>query len=119
MSGTITVTGMSAGLTSGYKVIGPITITGSNPVGEIIDATLASGDNTFTVPTGATAVLLALGSASAVTVKVRTNLNAGDAGLPVAPFGGVGFMVFNLVADVTSVILNASGSLPNAELSFI
>jgi hypothetical protein len=119
MAGTLTVTGMSAGLTSGYKVIGPITITGSNPVGEIIDVTLASGDNTFMVPAGATAVLLALGSASAVTVKVRTNLNSGDMGLSIAPFGGTGWAAFRLVTGVTSLILNASGSLPNVELSFI
>ena len=52
--GTLTVAGASAGLASGQKVIGPVTITGNNTIGEILDATLASGDNTFAVPTGTT-----------------------------------------------------------------
>jgi len=119
MSGTLTVSGMSAGLTSGYKVIGPITITGSNPVGGISDATLAVGDNTFPVPVGAAAVLVALGQASSVTVTVRTNLNSGDTGLPIGPFGGTQWAAFPLITGVTSVILHASGSLPLVELSFI
>lgn len=119
MPGTLTVTGMSAGLTSGYKVIGPITMTGSNTVGEITDTTLVSGDNTFTVPAGATAVLLALGQSSAVTLTVRTNLNAADAGLPMGPFGGTQWAVFPLVTGVTQIIVHASGTLPLVELSFI
>lgn len=119
MPGTLTVTGMSAGLTSGYKVLGPITITGSNQVGGISDATLTVGDNTFPVPVGATAVLIALGQSSAVTVTVRTNLNNADGGLPVGPFGGTQWAAFPLVAGVTSIILHASGSLPLVELSFI
>lgn len=119
MPGTLTVSGMSAGLTSGYKVIGPITITGANQIGEIIDATLSSGDNTFTVPSGATAVLVALGQAASTTVKVRTNLNSGDAGLPIGPFSGTGWAAFPLVTGVTQVILNASGTVGPIELSFI
>lgn len=119
MPGTLTVTGMSAGLTSGYKVIGPVTITGSNAVGEIIDATLSAGDNTFAVPVGATAVLLALGQGASVTVTVRTNLNSADAGMPVGPFGGTQWAVFPIVTGVTQLILHSSGSQPGVELSFI
>ena len=52
MAGTLTVTGMAAGLQSGEKIIGPITATGSSTIGTIIDTALSSGDNTITIPTG-------------------------------------------------------------------
>ena len=61
MAGTLTVSGMSAGLLTGEKIIGPLTITGNAAIGTIIDAALATGDNSFIVPTGAVAVLINLG----------------------------------------------------------
>lgn len=117
--GTLTVSGASAGLMTGQKVIGPITTTGANTIGTIIDSALNTGDNTFTVPTGATKVLIDLGSAPAVTVKVRTNLNSGDAGLPIAPYSSIGWTSFDLVAGVTSLVLNAASSIAAIELSFV
>jgi hypothetical protein len=120
MPGTLTVNGMSAGLVSGEKVLGPITMTGSNTVGQITDASLSSGDNTFSVPpSGAYAVAILLGQSTAVTVKVRTNLNSGDVGLEIAPASGTAYAVFPLPTGVTELILNASGSLPGIELWFI
>lgn len=115
MAGTLTIEGMSAGLPSGQKVIGPVTMTGSATVGGITDAALSTGDNTFTVPSGASGVAVFLGTSS-VTVTLRTSSNSGDSGLPI---GGSGFVVFPLVSGVTTVILHASGSLPGVELSFI
>ncbi len=114
MAGTLTISGMSAGLPSGEKVIGPVTMTGSALVGEILDASLSSGDNTFAVPTGAGAVAIFLGQTSSVTVTVRTN--GMSAGIPV---GGSGFIVLPIGPGVTSIILNASATLPGVELSFI
>ena len=119
MPGTLTVSGMSAGLPSGYKVIGPVTITGGNPIGETIDTSLVTGDNTFAVPAGAYAVAIFLGQATTVTVKVRTNLNAADGGLQIAPFGGTQWAAFPLPTGTTSLILNSSGALANIELQFI
>ncbi len=117
--GTMTVVGASAGLATGQKVIGPITTTGANPIGTILDETLSSGDNTYAVPTGATKVLINLGSAASATVKVRTNLNSGDAGLQIAPYTITGWTAFDLVSGVTSIILNASTTVSGVELSFI
>lgn len=119
MSGTLTVTGMSAGLLTGQKVIGPLTITGNDAIGQITDASLAEGDNDFTIPTGAVAVLVYLGITPGVTVKVRTNLNSGDGGLEIAPYSSIGWTVFPLVSGTTTVILNASAALTSMELSFI
>lgn len=119
MSGTLTIGGMSAGLPSGYKVIGPVTTSGNMAIGQISDASLSTGDNTFSVPTGATAVAIFLGTEPAATVKLRTNLNSGDTGLPIAPLQVVSWMKFDLVTGVTSVILNSSASLTPVELTFI
>src|SRR5581483_12157093 len=120
MAGTLTVTGMSAGLVSGEKTIGPVTMTGISPVGGITDAQLASGDNTFALPAGETvsAVAIFLGTTT-TTVTVRTNLDASDAGVRIAPYGGAGipWCVLPLPSGTTSVILNASGTVTGVELS--
>lgn len=122
--GTFTLMGSTSGLASGQSVTGPITITGNNTVGTIIDANLSSGDNTFTVPSfppagQVTAVAIFLGTGPAVTVKLRTNLNSGDGGLEIAPYSGLGFQTFMLPSGTTELILNSSGSLTGIELKFI
>lgn len=120
MAGTLIITGLSAGLVSGgEKTIGPVTMTGSATIGEIIDAGLSSGDNTFTVPSGAVAVAIFLGSAPTATVKLRTNLNNADGGLEIAPYAGLGFAAVPLPTGTTSLILNASATVAAVELSFI
>ena len=110
---------MAAGLVSGEKLIGPVTTTGSNLIGQIDDATLVAGDNTFAVPSGAIKVAIFLNSAPSVTVKIRTNLNSTDGGLEIAPVSGTPWFAMDLVTGVTSIILNSSGSLPGVELTFI
>lgn len=122
MAGTLTIAGMAAGLTSGQKTIGPVTMIGASTVGQMFDATLEPGDNTFNLPAGYTftAVAIFLGTGGvAATVKVRTNLDATDGGLRVAPCSGPNFAAFPLPTGTTSVILNVSATVNNVELSFI
>lgn len=119
MAGTLTITGMSAGLPAGEIITGPVTMTGSSLVGALQSATLAVGDNTFQVPAGSVAVAIFPGEAPAATVKVRTNLNSGDAGLPVAPYPGLGWVSFPLPTGVTSVVLNASQTVSIVQLFFV
>lgn len=117
MAGSFTLTGMAAGLLSGQKIIGPNTMTGGEIVGQISDATLATGDNTFSVPTGAVAVAVFLPAANTTEITVRTNLNASDGGLPVGPAGP--WFVFPFFPGTTSVILNAAAGGAVVELTFI
>jgi hypothetical protein len=117
MAGSLTLTGMAAGLASGYKTIGPSTMTGSSIIGTITDITLVTGDNTFAVPTGASGVAVFLPSTNVAVVKVRTNLNSGDAGMPVNPGGP--WLAWPLASGTTSVILNASVGGATVELNFI
>jgi hypothetical protein len=113
---------MAAGLPSGQKTIGPVTMIGSSTIGQVNDATLEPGDNTFNLPPGytftAVAVFLGTGGVSA-TVKIRTNLDSADGGLQVAPCGGPNFAAFPLPVGTTSVILHVSATVNNVELSFV
>lgn len=120
MASQINISGLAAGLPAGQVTIGPITFTPANSMCEQLVTNLSSGDTTITVPPNATALLLVLPTTSN-TVKVRTNLNSGDAGLPIAtgsvtsdPF----FFSFRGLSP-TSIILNAGGSVTGVVLTFI
>ena len=118
MAGTFTITGMAAGLPSGEKIIGPISATGNGVIGTIIDVQLASGDNTFSIPTGAVSVLVVFPQALTQTVKVRTNADTG--GCQIAPQSAAYYAVLPLPSTATSLILNASGAVTlTTEITFI
>jgi hypothetical protein len=119
MAGTLTVTGLSAGEPAGEREIGPLTITGATVIGETFSAPLSSGDNTFAVPSGAVAALIVPPANSTVAVKVRTSLNASDAGLPIN--AGNLPMVYPFPATApTSLIVNAaSGTTGAFTIAFI
>ena len=85
MAGTLTVSGLSAGELAGERIFGPITMVGKAVIGETLVVPLTAGENTFAVPTEAIAVLIVPPFAVETTIKVKTNLNASDAGLPVGP----------------------------------
>lgn len=115
MAGTLTVTGMTTGLLAGQRTIGPITMTGTSPVGTILDLTLPAGDTTIAVPAGATSVLIVLPSNNSAVLRVRSNLNPADAGLAIAT---TGWAAWPLATGVTSLTLNASSPATGLELTF-
>lgn len=120
MAGTFVVTGSAGGLSSGAKTVGPLTIVGSAVVGEILDLALAAGDNTIVIPPGAVAVVIEPPASNAVNLKVRTNLDASDVGLPIGPADPFGPWSFRGLG-ATSIILNAVSSMTGTvtELTFI
>ncbi len=109
MAGTLTVAGMSAGENAGMRVFGPLTITGTTVIGDTFAGPLAMGDNTIAVPLGAVAVLIVPPVNNTTTLKVRTSLNAADAGLPVNS-GAVPFLLPFPATAPTTVIVNSSGA---------
>ena len=118
MAGTFTITGLSAGLATGEKIIGPISATGNTTIGTIIDLSLSTGDNTITIPTGAVAVLVVFPQSMTQTVTVRTNLDTG--GCHVAPQSAANFFVMPLPSTATSMILNSTGAVTlTTEITFI
>lgn len=116
MSGSFTITGNEQGLLSGGKTVGPYTVSGTVTLGQITDVTLVTGDNTLTVPSGATAVLIVVASGNTAALKVRTNLNSGDAGLPI---GTAGPILVSLASGATSLIVNAAAGGGTIEATFI
>jgi hypothetical protein len=112
MAGTLTITGMSAGENAGQRVFGPVTITGSVVIGETVAQSLASGDNTITVPAGAVACMVIPPTNNAVALKFRTSANSSDGGLALNP-GAVPFVYPFPASAPTSVILNAASTITN------
>ena len=108
MAGTITVTGLSASEPAGERVFGPISIRGSQVIGETLFVPLAQGDNTFSVPTGAVAALLVGPTNGAAQLTLRTDVNSTDLGLA---FNGQGSpMVYPFpTATPATLIINSSG----------
>lgn len=118
MPGSLTLMGMSAGLPGGQVVDGPVTMTGSNLVGGVLDPSLVSGDNTFAIPSGAVMVSIYPGTATAVTLKIRTDVNESDGGWHFAPYPGVSFFASPLDPNATELIINSSGSYAGLEIRF-
>lgn len=120
MPGTLTIGGMSYGLASGGKVIGPVTTTGNNQIGGLWTGTLSTGTTTIAVPVGARAVAIFLGTSVSSSVKVRTNLNADDDGLPISPTASIPWTKFDLPTGATEIILRvAEGTVANVNVTFI
>ena len=116
MAGTVTITGLSAGLLGGEKILGPVSIVGTSIVGSIIDQTLSAGDNAFTIPTGAIGVVFIPPSGTTATLKYRTSANASDAGLPIS---GTQPFVHVFTGSPSTVTINASaGPTGTVELWF-
>lgn len=110
MAGQLTVSGISPNEPGGSRTFGPLTISGTQPVVETLGVPLASGDNTFNVPTGAVAVWIIPPVGNAIVVKLRSSLNSGDAGLPLAPATATGPYPFP-VTPPTTIILNAASAI--------
>lgn len=108
-AGTFTVTGLSASEPTGQRVFGPLTIQGTQVVGETLAAPLIQGDNAFSVPVGAVAAWIQAPVNGAVTLKLRTDQNSSDAGLPINPTGSPVIYPFPTTAPVT-LFINASGA---------
>lgn len=112
-TGTITIAATVSGLPTGAKsfsfAYGPIV----GAVGEILDVPLATGNNTVTVPTGATWMLIAPPSGN--TVQITLKGSSTDAGFALDLTRAT---LLPLPASTLSVILNASGTV-TPELSFV
>jgi hypothetical protein len=109
MAGTITIGGEANGLLSGAKTIGPLTITGSAVVGEVLDVTLSAGNNTIAVPSTATACVIVPPSAGTVTLQLD-----GDYISPKWPF----VKTFDPAHMPATFTLNAASGV-TVEITFI
>lgn len=111
---SLTIGGSVTGLPTGAKTFSG-TISSAAAVGQTTEVTLASGDNTITVPTGATAALIQPPSANAVALKLKGA--AGDTGIAIHKTMP---SILALDASQTDFILNAVAQTAGAtEISFL
>ena len=119
MAGSLTLGGMADGLLIGQITVGPSTINGKENIGEVINATLeANVDFVVKVPAGAVAwacVFTFKGEAPGE-VKVRTNLNNADTGMPI---GTEGFAAQRLASGVTELKFKSASPPSIFQLTFI
>ncbi len=105
---TVQITGWKTGGPTGTQPIGPFQIFSDASTDAISTLTLASGDNTITVPS-ATAVGCVIVPPAVNTTGLTLKGVAGDTGLPIHP--GLPY-IHTFPAGIPSFILNAGASVP-------
>lgn len=107
----LTIQAAAGTIQSGSKSIGPFTVTGTGLFDRIDAVTLASGDNTITVPTAPTGVIGCVitppaGNTNALTLKGA----GGDTGLRI-PKAGSYVHIFDSTAVPVSLIINSGAAM--------
>jgi hypothetical protein len=117
MPGSITIGGMAAGMLTGAKQIGPLTIIGSITECPIATPILVTGDNAIPVPAGATAFVFQPCS-GLIGVKYRVTFGGdGDYLSPLNP----SVISFDPANTPTSFYLNVGTAVSGtfSEINFI
>lgn len=113
--GTIQISG-NIPSNSGTKQLGPLTISASAPVAQLTVTTLGSGDNTISIPAGATAVVIKPPDSNAVVLKMKGN--AADVGIQISKTNPTGPISFD--TTLPTLIINCASAMSAAtEFSFI
>lgn len=100
---TLAVTVTGDGVNTTYNPVGTPIINLAAPAGGPIAAALSTGDNTLTVPAGASHLLIVPATDSVVVKKLKGV--GGDTGFTIAPASPT---LLGLPAAAVSVLLNAS-----------
>lgn len=115
MAGSFTISSSSFAIQSGAKTIGPITVTGSAQLGEVHDFTPASGANTVTVPTTATAIIIVPATTNTATLTIKGV--TGDTGVAISKVNPT-ILSFD-TSPPASFVLTAGAGAGAVEVSFI
>jgi hypothetical protein len=110
---------MADGLLIGQITVGPSTVSGKAAISEVVNVELVSNtDFVVKLPPEAAqfAGVFTFTGESAVEVKLRTNLNNGDAGLPIPAQGWFSLPVYG---GVTELKFKASAVPPVFQLTVI
>lgn len=115
MAGSFQITSTAFAIQSGTKQIGPLTITGTATLGEVHDFTPATGANTVTVPTTATAVIIVPATSNTATLTIKGV--TGDTGVAISKVNPT-VLSFDATPPA-SFVLTAGAGAANVEVSFI
>lgn len=107
-SATLTIFGTKAGLPSGTETIGPLTIANNASADAVTDLNLSPGNNTITVPSGASFVAAVIIPPAGNTVGIKLLGSATDTGINLHPSNPT---VLSLAAGVLSFILSCTANV--------
>lgn len=115
------IQGLIQNLVSGLKKIGPVVIANSNNIGVITWVAMGTtiSPAAIAVPSGAIACLIVPPVNNVATITMKTSLNSGDTGLPIAP-SVASLIAFAATAPTTmTFVLGATVANANIELNFV
>jgi len=119
MAGSATIAFSTAvtGLATGTKTVTPTPVVLTTAVADITgDIDLAIGDNTISVPSGATYVVLEFPiTAGTITLKGA----GGDTGVQLLSNTTMTLFMLLLVSGETSIILNSTAVVENVQANFV
>lgn len=114
-TGSVTIAANVSGLPAGSVSVGPLTVSLSNAVGEILPVTLASGANTITVPSGVTCVLVVPSSGTSYGGTITWKGVSGDTGVAVSTINPT---LVSVASTVASFVLTASTTGATVSVAF-
>ena len=117
-TGSVAINGAISGLPSGSFVIAPPVISSEASVSEVRTLALSTGNNTVSIPTGASAVIITppLSNTKTLTFKGVT----GDTGLRISRTHPTLIALETLTPDIpTTFVLNAQSPGFNVEVAFL
>lgn len=112
--GQVSVAATVQNLLTGSKSLGPIVANISAAVAQTTQISLAIGDNTITIPTGTTWVLLVMPSTATGIIILKGN--AGDTGIRILETAPIVVLPLDSVLPV--LIINASAVVAGVEILF-
>ena len=105
---TVTIAGQTS-VPGGPSIqVGPIVITSSAPINQITEITLSSGDNSITIPTGTTLIVVQLPTANAIVTKLAGATSGTSYAIAINPAGGV--VSFEPSSSQSVFVLNAASA---------
>lgn len=105
---TLTISGTMTNADVGTLQLGPWGITNTSGGGIVERKALASGDNSFTIPSGTKVVIVLPPSGNTVAIKEKGD--AADVGRPILADGDLP-LIRPVTAGDTTFILNAAGAI--------
>lgn len=112
-SASIQITGTVTGSNVGSKTVGPFTITSATAAIDTTRSNLASGDNTLSIVTGATGVILVPPAGNAILVTLRGPTSGGT-----FPLHKTNPTLLCFDATATAVVLNAAAPVTGYEFTW-
>lgn len=113
--GQVSIAATVQNLLTGSKSLGPVVANVASAVAQTTQTDFAIGDNTITIPTGTTWLIIVMPPAATGVIKLKGN--AGDTGIQVSKTAPALVLPFD--GTLPTLIINATVAITGVELLFI